>query len=322
MEQKYCSRPRFSVIVPIYGVEKYIAECAESLFSQTYDNIQFIFVNDGTKDASMQILGDLIKTKYQDLESRIVIVNKENGGLPAARKTGMEYAEGDYILHVDSDDWLETNAFELLAAEVEKTGSDIIYFDFYKEYRSYSKLDKEREYSAADRHRFISDMFNYNAYGYVWNKCTKRSLYENNVIYFPPYPMHEDIYLMSQLICYAESISHLHKGLYHYRRTNPMSITSEHKKKRRKDSTMNLMDLYECFHDNIKGSPVETVEGEILTRAGWYSLVYGYGFYEKYPYLAERLSAIKVSTRYRIMILYQLILKLYVKGRCLFAKGR
>ena len=103
------SHPSFSIIAPIYGVERYIVNCADSLLGQTYDNIQFIFVNDGTKDASIELLSKLIDKKYGALKDRIVIVNKLNGGLPAARRTGMEYATGDYILHVDSDDWVETD---------------------------------------------------------------------------------------------------------------------------------------------------------------------------------------------------------------------
>ena len=81
------TKPSFSIVVPVYGVEKYIGRCAETLFSQTYDNIQFVFVNDGTKDKSMEVLAEVLEG-YQHLKNRVVIVNKENGGLPAARKTG------------------------------------------------------------------------------------------------------------------------------------------------------------------------------------------------------------------------------------------
>lgn len=121
------SHPSFSIIAPIYGVERYIVNCADSLLGQTYDNIQFIFVNDGTKDASIELLSKLIDKKYGALKDRIVIVNKLNGGLPAARRTGMEYATGDYILHVDSDDWVETDMVEKIAAKAVETDSDVIY---------------------------------------------------------------------------------------------------------------------------------------------------------------------------------------------------
>lgn len=92
------SRYRVSIVVPVYGVERYIRQFAESALGQTYQNIQFVFVNDGTKDRSIEILNELIEEKYQHLKPRILIVDKENQGLPMARKTGLEHAEGEYVL--------------------------------------------------------------------------------------------------------------------------------------------------------------------------------------------------------------------------------
>ena len=113
--------PSFSVIAPIYGVERYIARFAETLLGQTYDDIQFIFVNDGTKDSSIAVLESLIDEKFPHLRERITIINKQNEGLPAARRSGMKLAEGDYVLHVDSDDWLDVRLFEELAQEIHRT---------------------------------------------------------------------------------------------------------------------------------------------------------------------------------------------------------
>ena len=220
------SHPSFSIIAPVYGVERYIVNCADSLLGQTYDNIQFIFVNDGTKDASIALLEKLIDEKYSFLKDRIVIVNKHNEGLPSARRTGMEYVTGDYVLHVDSDDWVEKDMVAKIAAKVVETDSDVIYFDFYKEYSSRSKLDREKDYTVDSKMKFIWGLFNYKAYGYVWNKCVKRSVYEKNDIRFPSYGMHEDIYLMAQLLYCADSIVHLPEALYHYRRDNPGSISA------------------------------------------------------------------------------------------------
>ena len=81
------NRYKISLVVPVYGVEFYIRQFAESAIDQSYNNIQFIFVNDGTKDRSMEILEELIEERFNHLRSRIIIINKENGGLPSARKT-------------------------------------------------------------------------------------------------------------------------------------------------------------------------------------------------------------------------------------------
>ena len=305
------SHPSFSIIAPIYGVERYIVNCADSLLGQTYDNIQFIFVNDGTKDASIELLSKLIDKKYGALKDRIVIVNKLNGGLPAARRTGMQYATGDYILHVDSDDWVETDMVEKIAAKAVETDSDVIYFDFFKEYSTRSKLDQEREYTSDSKMKFIWGLFNYKAYGYVWNKCVKRSLYEKNDIRFPSYGMHEDIFLMAQLLYCAESIVHLHAALYHYRRDNPGSISAAKTRNRRRDSAMNMMDLYERYMTDLYNSPIRDSYGEILLRTGWLSIRYGFGFFEKYPSLAENIRKQPISFKNKTFIIWQLITKIY-----------
>ena len=155
---------RLSLIVPIYGVERYIKQFAESALGQSYDDIQFVFVNDGTKDKSMEILEELIEERFNQLRPRIVIVNKENGGLPSARKAGLEVAEGEYILFADSDDWLEKDAVAKIMAKVEETDADIVYFDLIKEYGHKTSYKREREYTAATRNEFIINIFNYKSH--------------------------------------------------------------------------------------------------------------------------------------------------------------
>ena len=167
---------KVSLIVPVYGVERYIRQFAESALSQTYANVQFIFVNDGTKDRSMEILDELIEERFAHLKSRIVIVNKENGGLPSARKAGLDVAEGEYILFADSDDWMEHDAVEKVMAKAEETGADIVYFDLVKEYGHRQSYKKERDYTAKTKMDFIVNMFNYKSFGYTVTKCFRKKL--------------------------------------------------------------------------------------------------------------------------------------------------
>ena len=153
------SRYRVSIVVPVYGVEKYIRQFAESALGQTYQDIQFVFVNDGTKDRSIEILNELIEEKYQHLKPRILIVNKENQGLPMARKTGLEHAEGEYVLFADSDDWLEKDAVAKVMAKADETEADIVYFDLIKEYGHKTSYKRERDYTAAQKNDFIINIF-------------------------------------------------------------------------------------------------------------------------------------------------------------------
>lgn len=305
------SRYKVSLIVPVYGVERYIRQFAESALSQTYADVQYVFVNDGTKDRSMEILSELIDEKYSHLKDRILIVNKENGGLPSARKAGLDVAEGEYILFADSDDWLELDAVEKIAAKADETGADIVYFDLVKEYGHKRSYKKEREYTAATKGDFIINIFNYKSHGYTVTKCFRKSLYTDNVIYMPKLGMHEDIYLMSQIIFYAKSLVHLPEFLYHYRKDNPDSFCAQDKEKRHVSSTTNLLDLYEHYRGNLKGSPIEHAAGSILMRAGQHSLMHSHDFFKSHSYLAADLRKTKISRNYRTSLLMQIVVKIY-----------
>ena len=304
-------RYRISLIVPIYGVEKYIERFAESALGQTYQDLQFVFVNDGTKDRSMDILRNMIDRDYSHLKDRIVLIDKQNEGLPAARKTGLEHAEGEYVLFADSDDWMETDAVEKVMKKADQTDADIIYFDLVKEYGHRTSYKKEREYTGATKDDFIVIIFNYKSFGYTVTKCFKRRLYTDNVIYIPKLGMHEDIYLMSQIIFHAKSLVHVPEALYHYRKDNPDSFCAQDRLKRHVTSTTNQLDLYEHYRDSLKGSPIEKVAGSILMRAGQHSIIHDYDFFEKYPYLASDLRKTPLSFRYRTSFLMQIVVKIY-----------
>ncbi len=305
------NRYKISLIAPIYGVEPYIRQFAESALGQTYEDIQFVFVNDGTKDNSMAILDALIKERFEHLKERIVIVNKENGGLPSARKSGLEAAEGEYILFADSDDWLETDAVEKVMAVAERTDADIVYFDLVKEYGHKQSVKHERTYTAENRLRWIENMFNYRSFGYTVTKCFRRKLYTENRIVFPKLGMHEDICLMAQIIFYAQSIAQLPEPLYHYRKDNPAAMCSQKRSVRHIASSRNMMGVVEAFKDNLKGSPMEFVADGVVLRAGWHSMIHDCDLFEEFPWLSQAIRKAKVGTRYRTPLLFQIFVKIY-----------
>ena len=105
-----------SVIAPMYGVEPYIVNFAETLLSQRYPHIEFIFVNDGTKDRSVELLEELIERKYSHLKPQIKIIHKENGGLSSARMAGIPYAEGKYVNFCDPDDMFSPDVLQKVFA--------------------------------------------------------------------------------------------------------------------------------------------------------------------------------------------------------------
>ena len=280
--------PLVSVIVPMYGVENYIARCADSLFAQTYPHIEFIFVDDGGKDRTVEILRDLLAKQDPALQARVRIISKENGGLPHARKTGLDAATGKYVLHVDSDDWLEPAAVEKLVRKAEETEADIVVYD-----------------PDLFRHR----LYTYDAYGYVWNKFCLLSLYDG--VFVPKYAMHEDIVFSSQILFKARKVVHLKEGLYHYDRSVSASATRAPQKIRRVNSARNLLDLYVHF-EGQEPSPVSGLREEIFLRAAWAGFQHNRNLFREYPFLAPAVRAIPITCGYHIGKFRQSLIKLFL----------
>lgn len=302
--------PLVSVIVPVYGVEQYIGRCAASLFQQTYQNIEFIFVDDGSPDRSVDVLQSELDKCDDDLRSRVRIIRKENEGLPKARQSGMEASRGEYILHVDSDDYLERDAVEALVDKALESDADIVVFDFWKEYRRYSKIDSEKDSSIADSALFRKRLYTYASYGYVWNKFYRREVCEN--LYYPDYSMHEDIVFNTQALYRSKKLVHLKRPLYHYNRTNLSSATRVPQALRRSRSARNMLDFYLHFKDSTD-SPLTGVEDEIILRAAWVAFTKDRTIFKDYPFLRSLAQSFPLKGGRFVSLPEQIILKLYLK---------
>lgn len=175
---------KVSIIIPVYGVEKYISQCLESVINQSYENIEIIVVNDGTKDNSMKIVEEYL------LDERIKIINKENGGLASARNRGIEEATGEYIYFLDSDDWIEVNTIEVLVEE--SNNLDIIYSNFWYFDEKNQKKRKNKEKIKSNMSMTGEYLLGYSTEIMVWNKIYKKSFLEEKQLRFLEGIIHED----------------------------------------------------------------------------------------------------------------------------------
>lgn len=220
------SIPNISVIIPIYGVEKYIDRCAESLFKQTMtDNVEFIFVNDATKDNSIGVLLDVI-SKYPQLKSQIRIINhNKNKGLPSARNTGLADARGEYIVHIDGDDYIEPTMMEDLYLAVKVNNADFAWCDYYITFENKKRVIAQPKFDTPEDavRGMLRGTMKYN----VWNKLCRRSLYVDNNITFPDgNSMGEDL-TMIMVSLHANSCVYVNKPLYNYVQ-NPNQMTASY----------------------------------------------------------------------------------------------
>jgi len=213
--------PKISVIVPVYNVEKYIDRCIESIAKQSFPDFECILVNDCTKDNSGKICDETARK-----DSRFIVVHKpQNEGLPKARKTGLDIARGDFIIHIDSDDWLALNAFELLVEKQQETNADVVLPGF--EWINPDGSSFEHIYPEIPKNISAIEYFLYYRSQNIWAKLIKKKLYKDIIV--PPYSMGEDIMFNTQIFSRLTDISQIAKVdyvIYYYDRRNESSFTN------------------------------------------------------------------------------------------------
>lgn len=216
-----------SILIPVYRVEKYIERCATSLFEQTLqDDIEFIFVDDCGGDGSINVLMNILN-KYPKRKTQVLLLRHlKNRGLAAARQTALEKAAGDYVLTVDSDDWLELDACEKLQKIALQTNADIVIFDYYVNY--VSKQFHYKQQSARTGTECLELLFKGKMHGGTCTKLIKRELYLNNKIaYIEGLNMLEDVSVVFRLFYYARQIEYIPLPLYHYFQGNTNSYCAQ-----------------------------------------------------------------------------------------------
>ena len=236
---------KVSVCVPIYGVEKYIKQCVRSLMEQTMtDGIEFIFVNDCTKDKSMSILNQVLEEYPHRLDQVKIIEHEVNKGLPSARNTALNEAKGEYIVHCDSDDWVEPTMYESMYNKAKISNADIIGCGFYIENGNNSiPIIDNFNHSPIDGLKCLLVMrdMHFN----VWQRLVKKSLYTDNCIVFDErFNLGEDCYACIRLHSVAQKLSTVRKPLYHYRTSNKNSLVHSSNKKGEKELSI-MMDAVE-----------------------------------------------------------------------------
>ena len=237
-----------SIIVPVYNVEKYIERCACSLFEQTSDNIEYIFVNDGCFDKSLEIL-QKVMSRYPHRIPQVKILNhKTNQGVATARNTGLRHATGRYIGWVDSDDWVDNELFDVMCQLADDSDSDIVWCDFYNCFGLNEKeWIKDRQLCEEDSVALVRGLLHGQLHGSLCNSIVKRHLYvEHNILFSNDINLMEDKLVSIKLRYYAQKCTYLPNVYYYYNKMNTQSITSSPE-----NETENLKDGIKCIRSII-----------------------------------------------------------------------
>ena len=221
--------PQISVVVPVYNVEKYLRECLDSLANQTFEDFEVICVNDGSDDSSPDILEE-----YASEDERFKIVSQENKGLSGARNTGMNYIKGRYLLFLDSDDWLELNALELLYNHANALNSEMVIFP-YRYFNQETKQYEENDFTKLNMFDSSVDNKNFNYKNIP--ETVFRIPHESIKLYdvktlkklavkFPEGLNYEDAYFFYKIFFKLNKVSIIRTPIYNYRIRNDSICTT------------------------------------------------------------------------------------------------
>lgn len=208
--------PLVSVIVPVFNQDEYLNTCIKTITEQTYINLEVLLIDDGSNDSSAYICDE-----WEQKDSRISVIHKENGGLSDARNVGMNIASGDYICFVDADDWLSLDMIKSMVTAFNNRASIDAVFCDYSESLNYGpskSIEKEANgyVELFSRNQVVKSIIKREKFtNYVWSGMYKRRL--TTTVSFPRGKNYEDMYTMIDLIRPCQTIAFINRHLYNYR---------------------------------------------------------------------------------------------------------
>lgn len=307
---------KISVIIPIYNVEKYIEQCLISVLKQTYENLEIILVNDGTKDSSMKVI-----EKYLS-DPRIKVINKENGGLSSARNAGLEIATGEYISFVDSDDLIEKNLYENLLKYLEN--EDIILFEYLPfQNEKLIEKDKRKKLKILENKKIIQsetlELFYRKISRSCWTKLYSHKFLKENNFKFIEGIIYEDMIWEIETVFKAQKIKYVPILGYYYREKRENSIINSPKGKSHYISCNKINIEIENFLKKNKVKISKGFEGSLILeslRMKYESLNLEYDLVE-IEKIFKKYFYKRLSKHERILLLrdYILILNYYIGNK-------
>ena len=205
-----------SVIVAIYNVEKYLPECVDSIFRQTYNNLDIILVDDGSTDHS-----GIMCDEFAKIDKRVIVIHQKNTGLWAARNTGRSIARGNYVMFVDGDDYLNINAVKVLFDSIKQSEDyDMAFADNKITNRRDENVemgadkDTVNEKTVYTQEELIKGMFSYDIFGFMWNKVYRRSLISN--VWCNHFIRNQDFDFNFRVYLKIRKAVIIHRELYYY----------------------------------------------------------------------------------------------------------
>ena len=216
---------KVSILVPFYKVEKYVGRCVESLFTQTYKNIEYVFVNDCTPDKSMEVINKMIE-KYGVSSQCKMIIHDQNQGISASRNDCLDNMSGDYFLFIDSDDYIDQDMVEQLVEAAMKESADISGCGYIEEYADHSV--EHRQTYTNDHEEMMRAITLLTIKGVMWKLLVRSTIvteHRDEVRFIPDRNMVDDYLFCCQVFYYAQRFADVDRCMYHWIQYNPNNYT-------------------------------------------------------------------------------------------------
>lgn len=242
-------KPCVSVVIAVYNVEAYIAQCCHSLFSQTLDGIEYIFVNDHSPDNSIEVVKTVLKEYPARTNQVKIIEHPVNLGVSQTREDGVKAATGEYIIHCDPDDWVETDMYEQMYNRAVAENADLVMCDVFYHVSSTSYYGKETPKELSGRSILASCLHAQRPtlHCYLWNKLIRADYYRS-VIWHYNISLYEDVIACAQILQSPLRVCYINQAFYYYRQKEE---SLSHRRFTRKDAendyaTISLLHRHLC----------------------------------------------------------------------------
>ncbi len=256
------NKPLVSIIIPVYNAQKYLPKCIDSIINQTYDNIEIICVNDGSTDFSLNILQD-----YSKNDSRIKVLNQKNSGVSVARNNALEYVQGEYVMFVDADDWIELVACDIAVNSIKMHNADVVMWDYIREFGNVSKPKNIFKNDIVFEENDIKRRLHRRMFGMVGDELTEpdkmdalspvcMKLYKTESIRdirfydIREIGTFEDGLFNIEVFNNIRKAVYINKYLYHYRKDNEISVTTVYKSDLKTKHEKILDHMHKCILEN------------------------------------------------------------------------
>lgn len=300
-----------SVIIPVYNVEEYLRECVDSVLNQTYENLEIILVDDGSTDSSGEICDE-----YVEKDERISVIHQKNAGPSKTRNTGLDNATGKYIYFLDSDDYIESNALELLVSTAESNGADLVFFDA----RSFTDDGSEVRqgyivngtYENKSGYEILAELHNNKDYhcSVVLLLISRNLLNSNGIRFLESAYCSEDMLFTYKVFCSSVKTSQCKNTLYH-RRCRANSIVTSKKSKRHFRSCRDVYEEIRIFSEKI-GKTGDYMATEYTVRCAFNALE----TYKKIPDTEQALCKDEYKTLKKDILSHSAFGNTALKMRC------